>query len=165
MRNLEAWPLARYEGHYDPAKFRARPWSASKAIAFAADVIGEIVSAKGDANVATAAERDLALRILDAFDESVKATGARFIVYYLPRRPELEDWRSGQLVLNAILLQQIQERFDVLSPVAELQQEAARTSLDALYREGGHYSPAGTKIIAQVLADRLGDMPGAPGSR
>ena len=165
VRNLEAWPLVRYEGYYDPAKFRARPWSATKAVAFAADVIGEIVSAEGDDNVATAAERDLALRILDAFSDSVKAIGAHFIVYYLPRRHELRSLRSSGTVPDAVLLQEMQKRFDFLSPADALQKEVGRTSIDALYQEGGHYSPAGNRVIASVLAERLSGTVHAGGTR
>jgi hypothetical protein len=155
VRNMASWPLARFEGYYNPSDYLARPWHASKLFMFATQVISESVSPSANDNVTTAGERDLALRILDAFRRDVEATGSRFLVYYLPKRHELRALNGTGSVPDAEFVRQVEERFDVISAADTLLAEARRTSLSSLYASGGHYSSAGNKVVGRLLAERL----------
>ena len=88
LRNIDAWPLAQYEVHYRPADYVHRPWDYSLALGFLARAMGEQVTPP-DEDEAPAEQQELGMAILEAFEKSVRATGARFVVMYMPKRPDL----------------------------------------------------------------------------
>jgi hypothetical protein len=107
-----------------------------------------------DDDVTSPHERELAVHILESFRQSVESTGAKFIIYYLPKRHELRNLRAGKPVPDDAFLQVLRQRFDMLS-VADALQQAARGGGENLYRPGGHFSPEANKIVAKVLAEKL----------
>jgi hypothetical protein len=151
LQNFDAWPLSQYEAYYNRSDYAARPWSSSKSLTFAVQVIEDTILQPPDDDVTTPQERELAVRILESFRQSVESTGATFIVYYLPKRHELRNLRAGKPVPDDAFLQALRQRFDMLSVADRLQQAAG----EGLYRPGGHFSPEANKIVARVLADRL----------
>ncbi len=163
LQNFDAWPLAKYQAYYDRSNYAARPWSSSKSLTFAAQMMGEAISKPPDDDVTTPEERALAIAILEAFKQSVEATGAKFLVYYLPKRHELRMLRAGKPVPDDPFLQMLAQRFEMLSVADALQQAERSGAAERLYRPGGHFTPEANKIVAQVLAQRLSSAHEAPG--
>jgi hypothetical protein len=159
LQNFDAWPLAQYEAYYNRADYAARPWSSSKSLTFAVQMIEDAIIQPADDDVTTPQERELAVRILESFRQSVESTGAKFIVYYLPKRHELRNLREGKPVPDDAFLQALRQQFDMLSVADALQQAARGGAVEGgLYQPGGHFSPEANKIVAQVLAQRLSSV-------
>lgn len=153
IANMDAWPLASNEAYYDPEDYRTRPWHVSRLATFAAEVVSE--NAESDTRVATLEEARLALRILDAFRDSVQQTGARFIVVHLPRRGDLVALEAGGLLANTDLLGEVKSRFEFVETADALLDAARRESLASLFNRSSHYSASANRVVADVLTRRL----------
>ena len=155
LQHFDAWPLAKYEAYYNRADYVRRPWSSSKSLTFAAQMVQDAIVAPPDDDVTTPEERELAIRILESFKQSVESTGAKFIVFYLPKRHELRELLAGKPVPDNAFLQALGQRFELLSVADALKVASRGDAVEQLYRPGGHFSPEANKIVAHVLAEKL----------
>ena len=158
LRDMNAWPLARYEGHYNPDDYVPQPWHRSRAVSLATGILSDTTSPDANDDITSPDERALAIRILQSFKAEAEAAGARFLVYYMPKRHELRRLQTAGSLPDATFVDELQTHFDLLSAADPLLEEAGRTSLAALYARGGHYSAAGNHVVARVLAERLSAM-------
>jgi hypothetical protein len=156
VATINTWHLTPYEAYYDASDYARRPWHFSRLLTFVAALIddgnGRSANSK---DVATVAEADLAVRILDDFRRSVESVGANFLVVHLPRRGDLRTLqRTGELP-NAALLRHVQAQFRFVETAEAMIAEAERSSLASLFNQSAHYSGAGNSVVARVLAQRL----------
>jgi hypothetical protein len=153
LRNIDAWPLARYEAYYRPDAYVARPWEHSLAIGFLTRVMAEQSDPEGD-DEASADEQELGMAILEAFEKSVHAAGARFVVMYMPKRADLRRYRDSGQVPNMAFVERVRQRFEFIETVTALRDELRTQSFASLYG-ATHYSLAGNQVVARVLSDWL----------
>ena len=133
IEHIEHWRLREYEAYYNPDDYRRSVFSSSRLIGFALQIVADTVSGKLNDDECSAEEKELGFRILQRFDASVRATGARFLVLHLPRRPELRALREKRPVANHAFLERVQHRFDFLSAADALVDEMGRPSAAALF--------------------------------
>jgi hypothetical protein len=95
----------------------------------------------------------LGLRILEEFEVSARAVGARFLVLHLPRRPELTALAKNGTVSNRAFLERVRQRFDFLTAADRLVDEMRRVPSAGLFQPGNHYSPRANQIVGDILAD------------
>ena len=123
LRDIDTWELRPHEYFYDPEDFQGAWWQNSKLLATVVDlkVHGPdrwllkriIFEEKSD-------EQQLGWSLVQAFNQEVAATGARFMIVHLPSRQEMElraglgRW-SYQTFLDAL-----DDGFEVVHPEDEL---------------------------------------------
>jgi lysophospholipase L1-like esterase len=151
IRHLRDWPLAPFEQYFRPADYSPSLWSASLALSF----LGQTIGGDKPDDIASSDERELAIRIMEAFRDSVQSSGARFVILYLPKRHELRSVRNTGKAPDDAFLQQIEQRLGLVSAADALLAQSRKTSVDALYQEGGHYSPEGNQVVARFLTEAL----------
>jgi hypothetical protein len=87
----------------------------------------------------------------------VERAGASFTIVHLPRRGDLVALQASGALPNEDLLRQVDARFDFVETSGALLEEATRTSLPSLFNQSSHYSGAANRVVADVLAKRLGE--------
>jgi hypothetical protein len=90
----------------------------------------------------------LSERIIAAFAQDVQAHDAQFWVVYLPPKGALAA--GGREENYANFVEVVSQRHNFIDPTTTL-----LTSEETLYAAEGHYSPRGSAIVAQVIADTL----------
>lgn len=154
VRDLAAWPLARVEAFYDPADYRSRPWHASRFLTFLGQRAQDWWSGVGP-NDLTAEEAALARQIVATFRAEVEAEGTAFVVVHLPMASDLRRLRrSGTLPYDAVL-SDLRRDVALVETAHALLEATHGGDLAPLFQPGGHYSPAGTPLVADALASRL----------
>lgn len=98
--------------------------------------------------------RGVFLGLLDLFVADVRATGAQPLLVMLPGRFDIESRRSGRGIPGyERVLRHCRERdLPIFDGVEALHQAAGQTSLDQLFRPGGHGAPLGNRLVAEALA-------------
>lgn len=121
-----------------------------------------------------ALEWELSGRLVDAFGQSVVASGARMLLVYVPALVQIEekDWKMKRE------LHGLAGDYDLEKPQRQLRDLAQRYSLEfldldtvfaaaaaeqTLYFRDSHWNPAGHRLAARTIAARLADSqdPGA----
>jgi hypothetical protein len=152
VAHIADWPLRQYEAYYNPEDHRRSFLLNSRLIGFAREIAAEAVEGRTDDDECSEEEQELGFRILERFEASVRATGARFLVLHLPRRPEVRTLHDRRTVTNRAFLQRVRQRFDYLTAADGLVEEMRRSSAGALFQRGNHYSPRANQIVGDVVA-------------
>lgn len=149
MQNIDTWELAPHE--YFLVNYEDSLWLKSKLLAF----LLTPSEAAQDARMFDPAGEpaQLSLRIVSQFREEVEADGHRFVVLHLPRQSNVETVLAGERLEYADLLATVARENSLIDPQPALSEAARRTSLTALFK--GHYSPAGSGVLADFIADYL----------
>lgn len=99
----------------------------------------------------------LQMAVFEQFAEDVREAGHRPIVLFLPSRGELQSALSGRRVVYEPLAAELRSRgienwdaTDAFSSVS-----TAEPPIGSWFAPGGHYSPAGNRIVAAWLGPRL----------
>ena len=96
----------------------------------------------------------LQVAVLEAFAQEVRDDAAIPAVVMLPDRTSVERLRRGEPAVYAPLSDSlIARRVAVWDPGEAFR--GAEHSIDDLFAPGGHYSPAGNRVLADWLATRL----------
>lgn len=152
VEQIADWPLRPYEAYYNPEDYRGSLLSNSRLIGFALEIVTDTVQGKLDDDECSEEEQELGFRILESFEADVRASGARFLVLHLPRRPEVTTLHEKRTVTNLAFLERVRQRFDFLTAADGLVDEMRRSSAAALFQPGNHYSPRANRIVGNVLA-------------
>jgi hypothetical protein len=102
--------------------------------------------------------------VLRAFADAVRDNGAVPAVVMMPDRSSVESLRRGGAAVYAPLRGALRERGITVWDASE----AFRTSgvpVSDLFAAGGHYSPAGNRVLADWLAPRVAALRRTPDSR
>jgi hypothetical protein len=156
LRDIDTWELRPHEYFYDPEDFQGAWWQKSKLLATVVDlkVHGEdrwllkriIFEQKSD-------EQQLGWAVVQAFEQEVVASGARFLIVHLPSRQEMElraglgRW-SYQTFLDAL-----DNRFEVIHPEGQLFNAIGDHGFGDIFT--GHFNNRGNHIIADVIFNHL----------
>jgi hypothetical protein len=157
VRNPSSWELAKHEAYYDAADFAPRFWQRSALLAFTVDRAAGVFGRGRPENREADRQYDLAMRILDEFERSVEARGARFIVLHVPRAADLKAFKEGVSTPDTRFVQAVSKRFRFVDPVKTLLAVAGRLGIESLFMKGGHYSPRGNEVLAQILTRELSE--------
>jgi hypothetical protein len=150
--HIADWPLREYEAYYNPEDYRRSLLSNSRLIGFTLQIVTDTMEGKLDDDECSQEEQELGFRILEEFEASARAAGARFLVLHLPRRPELSALAKKGTVSNRAFLERVQRRFDFLTPADRLVGEMHGSSSTDLFQPGNHYSPRANRIVGEILA-------------
>jgi hypothetical protein len=146
IRDIHRWELVQYEEYYE--NYEPRLWQASALV----QVLVALAEGDDRNDYRFARERvKLSLEIVRQMSRDVRAEGSRFLIVHLPTRPDLEILRARGRLAYADLVAAIEESCEFVHTEDALL-EAGAESLDALFRENGHYSPAANAVVAEVLA-------------
>lgn len=165
IRNFGDWDLAEYEYFYNPDDYQEHLWLKSRLIATTMEAVERLTRRHEFFRVGTE-PTELALKITSEFEEEVEASGADFLVVYLPaKRDGLRPQLKGRRLRYADFLQEVKNHHETIDPSRALLDEARKSSLDELFggrvdpetktRRGGHYSPLGNRVVARAVADYL----------
>jgi hypothetical protein len=152
VEHIADWPLREYEAYYNPEDYRRSLLSNSRLIGFVLQIATDTVEGKLDDDECSEEEQELGLRILEEFEVSARAVGARFLVLHLPRRPELTALAKNGTVSNRAFLERVRQRFDFLTAADGLVDEMRRVPSAGLFQPGNHYSPRANRIVGDILA-------------
>lgn len=152
-------PLAAHEAFYDPADYADSFWLKSRLTAFFLTALARETRTPRKAGrnfyPPDTEPARLALRIIDSFRREAEEAGARFWILHIPRRDQLAAARRGKPLDYAALLKKLKKDFHVIDPTEKLLRRSESTSLDSLFTPQKHYSAAGNRVIAEVLAESL----------
>lgn len=153
-----SWDLAPYDLYFDPDDYADRSWRRSRLLA---TVEAFLASRSSDAKpfpYRYEQSRPLALAIVRELDRSVRESGASFLVVHLPTLPyTLKPLLAGEPLAYRDLLDEIDREFTVIDPTDEMLRAAREHSVESLFVPGGHYSPEGNGVVAEVVAAFLAD--------
>ncbi len=152
MQNIEAWELIKHEYFFEPKDYQDSILFKSKLAAF----VFSLNSNQGTERQLYSLDEEparLTIKIIQEFKKDVEAGGRKFLVVHLPRRSHTATLLAGEDLEYAELLAEIAKNSDVIYPEYKLMAEAESPSLKTLYK--GHYSPRGSKVIADVIAEFL----------
>ena len=159
LADFDSWELAPYELFYRPENHLARPWYASRLLAFAASGLGtRFTQRRPDVDFFAPGSEpfELAGRIVERFEREVRADGARFVVLHIPTRSPLKRLRRGARLEYQLLLDALVDRYDVVDPTPALLQAAEEHGLDALFAEdSSHFSGIANRAMGEALARHL----------
>jgi hypothetical protein len=169
LSDLEAWPLLQHEYFYEPEKYRARWWSASRVLTLLANELADLDENASGYNLRfyqLAGEgARLTRNLMAAFERDVERQGGRFALVHLPKRNDLDLVRLRGKTTYSALLFKLAERhrlIDPLEPLLAAYQELGRS----LFAPGRHYGEKANRIVGEAVARALlaqGDAaPSAP---
>ena len=154
VRTLDRWELVQREAYYDPANFRLRPWQRSRLLALVVDL-----ASRAPENREADGQFSLSMEIMGAFEASVAASGARFLVLHLPRRQDLDTLRRGQSTADTRFVEAVRGRFSFIDPADRLIQLMQERGSEQLFRPRGHYSAIGNELLATAVSAELKRIP------
>ena len=100
----------------------------------------------------------LALAIMAAMHDGSKASGANFLVVYLPRVTDITTAAGGGRHDHERLLNAISSRFELVNPEAALVKLQLSAGVEAMSAEhSGHYSRESCEVVASALHNVLRD--------
>src|SRR5688572_22752503 len=158
LSDLEAWPLLQHEFFYEPDKYRARWWSASRLLTLLGNALVDLDENASGYNLRfyqLAGEgARLTRNLIAAFEREVEQRGARFALVHLPKRNDLDLVRRRGKTTYAALLHKLDERhrlIDPLEPLLAAYKERGR----ALFAPGRHYGELANRIVGEAVARAL----------
>jgi hypothetical protein len=159
LERFESWEHSRHEWFYRPRDYADRPLYASRLLALAQTGIQTRFSSRRkdvDFFAAGGEPRILCERIIDTFAREVEAAGMRFLIVHLPTRKPLRRLLGGEDFEHRDMLEALRRRHALADPTDELVARARAGSLDDLFATtGGHYSPAGYRIVGEAAAREI----------
>lgn len=157
LHNFAAWENARHERSVRAADYEDHLWLHSRAVALGLELLARRSRGSDEARFDPAGEQGhLALRIIAAFAEEVRASGARFVVAHLPRLVDLAALRAGKALPYAALLDELRARYLVVDPGEALLHAAASLPEGALFVDAvGHYAEPGHAAVAAAVAAQI----------
>lgn len=142
LGSLDGHPLLEHERYH--GWYADRWWRRSKLAALVESVV---VQRRAGELALDDEARDLAERIVAAFDRDVTASGAAFLVVHLPRQADLLARRAGRELWYDDLLRSLAERHALLDPTAGV------AGPDAAFAPHGHYAPELNRAIGEALVE------------
>jgi lysophospholipase L1-like esterase len=153
---------APYEYYYDPDDYAEAWWQHSAALSLLdalrrylrVDLAGVPRLQLADDAVAMRQGSEayrLALAVIGAWAEAARDDGACFVIVHLPLRSAVIAHQAGEPPHYAALRDELR----AAHPWIETLDAFPRADLDAQFAPGGHYSPAGSRLIAAAIADQL----------
>jgi hypothetical protein len=110
---------------------------------------------RGDAyNVESSAFR-IQMRLFGLFADSARARGQRPVVVFLPDRWTVDQVRAGRLPVYAPLVAALRDRGIPFLDAAEAFRGGDVVDSGGWFLSGGHYAPAGNRVVAAWLGSRL----------
>lgn len=96
---------------------------------------------------------DLSLRIVEALEREVEASGGRFLIVHIPTRNPIKRLIKGETLKHQALLDELAARYELVDPAPELLREAKSKSYEELFVEGDtHYSALAHRVIGEAVA-------------
>lgn len=155
MVDIDGWELLNHEAEYDPRNYVERIWHKSRLVTFLADLVARTSDGRRARGSLTEEEIELALGIIRAFNDSVEANGARFLVVHLPKRREIEAALSGDTQIRSEFLDIVASENEYIKTMPGMLEYLSKFPLGSLFMEKGHYSGNGNRVIAEAIAERL----------
>lgn len=157
MSNMESWKLAGYEAFYDSARFRSRFWHGSRFLSLVVEALSE-PSSVGPVRLSDPFRLDaeparVSREILREFRRDAARQDAAFVVVHLPKQADLQRLLQVRSCVYQALLDRLSQEHVLVDPQPQLLAACRSESLDRLFQR--HYSPAGNRIIAEVVAEFL----------
>lgn len=140
------------------------PWYASRLAAFATSGLTNRFSSRRkdyDFFADTSVSRQLAERIIEAFQTDVLEAQARFVIVHLPTQKPLRDLLKEKPLEYQDLLDTLASQYHLIDPALGLIHQAKAHSFDDLFApESHHYSAIGNRVVAETITvDLLGNQP------
>jgi len=154
LANLDREPLARYEFWYNPDNYRAPFWTASR--------LGQLIynldrQGKRDRRSYSEMENqggtpeEVTLAIIRSWAKDVRREKGIPIIVHLPRKGDRKLIAAGQKPAYYSLLEDLErDGIPVVDPAGKMKDRRG------LYRRS-HYSTKGNRIIAETLAEWIGE--------
>jgi lysophospholipase L1-like esterase len=156
MANIGNWEWGEYEYFLDFDNYQNHFWLRSKLIALAiaasTPVEGEVNVQDEDFFEITAEPAQLTQAILQAFSQDVQASGAIFLMVFLPMAADLRILAQDGTLPYHDLFNALETEHNIIVPTSALLQENNRRS-PLLLRL--HYSPRGNEIVGEAIAQYL----------
>ena len=154
MANMDSWELAEYESFYDETWFGKRFWHTSRALSLAVERLSEDEPGRRIAPYRLDAEPvRVTLALLRKFRRDVERHNAQFDIVHLPTQSDLKRLLQQHGCAYQQLLERVQQQQILIDTQPRLLAAARAESLESLFQR--HYSAAGNKIIAEVIAEFL----------
>jgi hypothetical protein len=150
------WPLARYEGHYDPANFRETFWQHSALLALLHAQFDAPATPKPGA-LSPEAESDaerLTVGIIRQFKAEAQAAGSTFYIVHLPDETDLHALQDTGTYPFAKFLDEIKASATVIQPEYALLDATHGRNLDRYFHDS-HYTADFNPVIGKAIADAL----------
>lgn len=163
LADFASWQYSRDEWFYRPQDYVDRALFASRLVAFLWTGIQTGFSSRRrevDFFAEGGVPRTLCERIVDTFAREVEEAGLSFLIVHLPARKSLQQVMQGGDFEHRAMLESLRARHALADPTDELVAFARREGIDALFaRDGGHYSPAGYRLVGEQAARWIGAPP------
>lgn len=145
LTDFESSELVKYE-HFYHDRFKAKWWHRSRLASLAAEHLqGNLTRrvTKEYYDVRSESGR-LVVEIIKAFSESVRLTGAEFLVVTLPTENDIEALAAGEPLIYAELLKLLEAQH----LIAHSELKFAHDRIPSYF--GGHYSRKGNEAVAKA---------------
>lgn len=157
--DFDNWPLKEHEFYYQNADYRMSPLYASRLAAFAISGLTNRFSSRqrdyeffADSSIS----RQLAERIIKAFQTDVLEAQARFVIIHIPTQKPLRDLLKEKSLEYQHLLDELVSQYHVIDPALALLHQAKAHSFEDLFApESHHYSAIGNRAVAETIAADL----------
>jgi hypothetical protein len=157
--DFDNWPLKEHEFYFQEADYRMSPLYASRLAAFAISGLTNRFSSRRKAYdffADTSISRQLAERIIAAFQTDVLEAQSRFVIVHLPTQKPLRDLLKEKSVKYQNLLDELVSRYHFIDPTLGLIHQAEAHSFTDLFApESHHYSAIGNRVVAETIAADL----------
>ncbi len=157
--DFDNWPLKEHEFYYQEADYRMSPLYTSRLAAFAISGLTNRFSSRRkdyDFFADTSISRQLAERIIEAFQTDVLEAQSRFVIVHLPTQKPLRDLLKDRPLAYQELLDELVSQYHFIDPALGLIHQAEAHSFDDLFApESHHYSAIGNRVVAETIAADL----------
>jgi hypothetical protein len=156
VAHFRDWPLACYEGHYDPANFAEAFWQHSALLA----LIHAQYDAPGGAKPgvlspqAESQAAQLTVRIIRQFQSEAQAAGSAFYIVHLPDETDLHALQDTGTYPFAEFLNEVKASASVIQPEYALLDATHGRNLDRYFHDS-HYTEDFNPVIGKAIADAL----------